>query len=192
MDHHAEDVARMRELIVSAGAAGCSEPALQHLVAAARDEERAVRAAARHYAVRLGRAAPMAVAPGAGHAHAQHQHQPLDVDCVRLACLERRLLQPPVRAAALEAARIINSRTVAWPLGAGVRVTAAAAAAGRADALLGGAALPRSAAALVAPSATAGFAIAAGRMSVAFSVGGGASRGAKRQREPLAEFVEGE
>ena len=46
----------------------------------------------------------------------------IDVDSVRLACLDRRLMQAPLRTASIETARITNSRTVAWPLGPHVRV----------------------------------------------------------------------
>lgn len=83
----------------------------------AAEEEEAVRHSAAQYAAQLGRRA-------------------VDVDCVRLACETRRMLQPPLRHAALDSARHVNARTVAWPLGPTVRVPIAAAAAYRTDVLL--------------------------------------------------------
>jgi hypothetical protein len=103
----------------------------------ATDEEAALLASASAYARHLGRAE-------------------IDVETARLASDTRGLLQPPLREAAADAARLVNARAVAWPLGRSVRVPLAAAAMHRASLIL---AAPS--AALAPPPADAAAAAAA-------------------------------
>lgn len=97
-------------LLSSSNVKSFSPASLRVLQSYERDEEKILRSTANHYASRLGRGGT----GGTGGI--------IDVDCIRLACLDRRLIQAPLRPASLETARITNSRTVAWTLGPHVRV----------------------------------------------------------------------
>ena len=94
-------------LLSSSNVKSFSPASLRVLQSYERDEEKILRSTANHYASRLGRGGTGGI---------------IDVDCIRLACLDRRLIQAPLRPASLETARITNSRTVAWTLGPHVRV----------------------------------------------------------------------
>jgi len=100
---------RLKHLLYTSNVKSFTPSSLRVLQSYERDEEKILRSTAHHYSVRLGRG-------GSGGGGV------VDVDCVRLACLDRRLTQAPLRTASLEAARITNSRTVAWTLGPHVRV----------------------------------------------------------------------
>ena len=103
---------RLKHLLYTSNVKAFSPASLRVLQSYERDEEKILRSTAHHYSVRLGRGG----SGGGGGGGV------IDVDCVRLACLDRRLTQAPLRTASLEAARITNSRTVAWTLGPHVRV----------------------------------------------------------------------
>ncbi len=134
---------------------------------------------------------------------AQLGRKTVDAMCMRLACETRQLMQAPVRTVAVEAGRVHNARTIAWPLGPTVRVPLTSVAEHRTDVLLrapsaaagggswGSGAATDAADAAMAAAAVAGapgFAVAAGlppsgaRPLVAqfkLKAGGGGSGGAR-------------
>jgi len=67
------------------------------------EEENLLRQSAAQYALHLGR-------------------KIIDMDCIRLAIDTRQYIQGPIRQHNLEASRIHNARTIAWPLGNQVRI----------------------------------------------------------------------
>lgn len=69
----------------------------------AHDEENLLRQSSAQYALHLGR-------------------KMIDMDCIRLASDTRQFIQGPIRQHNLEASRIHNARTIAWPLGNQVRI----------------------------------------------------------------------